>query len=50
MQTEKPQPEGSQRMPETRFTEFPALSFDPRVRISGSASETFFLTYNIKDY
>ena len=37
-------------MPETRFTEFPAFSFDPKVRISGSASEIFFLTYNIKDY
>ena len=34
-------------MPETRFTEFPALSVDPRVGISRSASETddrlFFL-------
>ena len=27
-------------MPETRFTEFPALSVDPRVWISRSASET----------
>ena len=27
-------------MPETRFTEFPALSVDPRVGISRSASET----------
>ena len=34
-------------MPETRFTEFPALSVNPRVGISRSASETdvrlFFL-------
>ena len=27
-------------LPETRFTEFPALSVDPRVGISRSASET----------
>ena len=27
-------------MPETRFTEFPALSVDPRVGISRSVSET----------
>ena len=33
MQTEKIQPEGKQIMPETRFTEFPALSVDPRVGI-----------------
>ena len=35
------------KMPETRFTEFPALSVDPRVGISWSASGTdgwlFFL-------
>ena len=31
MQTEKFQPEGKRIMPETRFTEFPALSFDRRV-------------------
>ena len=40
MQTEKTQPEGKQVMLETRFTEFPALSVDPRVGISRSASET----------
>ena len=47
MQTEKSQPKGKWRMPETRFTEFPALSVDLRVGISQSASETddrlFFL-------
>ena len=39
-------------MQETRFTEFPALSVDSRVRIPGSASEIgliIFLTYNIKN-
>ena len=40
MQTEKSKPEGKRIMPETRFTEFPALSVDPRVGISGSASKT----------
>ena len=40
MQTEKFQPEGKRIMPETRFTEFPALSVDPRVGISRYASET----------
>ena len=53
MQAEKSQPEGKRIMPETRFTEFPALSADPRVRISRSASETdvliIFLTYDIKN-
>ena len=39
MQTEKSQPEGEGIMPERRFTEFPALSFDLRVGISRSASE-----------
>ena len=52
MQTEKSQPEGKRIMPETRFTEFPALSVDPRVGISQSASETdaciFFLPMTIK--
>ena len=33
MQTEKSQPSGQQIMPEMRFTEFPALSVDPRVGI-----------------
>ena len=40
MQTEKSQSEGKRIMPETRFTEFPALSVDPMVEISWSASET----------
>ena len=40
MQTEKSQPESKRIMPETRFTEFPALNVDPRVGISRSASET----------
>ena len=40
MQTAKSQPEGKRIMPEMRFTEFPALSIDPRVGISWSASET----------
>ena len=38
MQTEKSQPKGQRIMPETRFTEFPAVSVDPRVGISWSAS------------
>ena len=41
MQPEKSHPEGKRIMAETRFTEFPALSVDPRVGISGSASETY---------
>ena len=40
MQTEKSQPKGKRIIPETRFTEFPALSVDPRVGISRSASKT----------
>ena len=51
-QTEKSQPENKRILPETRFTEFPALSVDPRAGISRSASENdvwlFFLTYDIK--
>ena len=47
MQIEKSLPEGKRIMPDTRFTEFPALPVDPRVGISRSASETddglFFL-------
>ena len=35
MQTEKSQPEGKRIMPETRFTDFPALSVDPKVGILG---------------
>ena len=40
MQAEKSHPEGKRIMPETRLTEFPALSVDPRVGISWSAMET----------
>ena len=47
IQTEKSLSEGKRMMPETRFSEFPALSVDSRVGISLSASETddwlFFL-------
>ena len=54
MQTDKSKPEGKWIMPETRFTEFPALSVGPRVGISRSASETdvliIFLTYDINKY
>ena len=39
-QVEKSQPEGKRNMSETRFSKFPALSVDPRVGISRSASET----------
>ena len=52
MQTENSQPEGKRIMPETRFTEFPALSVDPRVGVSRSTSETdvslFFLPMTLK--
>ena len=41
MHTEKSQTEGKRIMPETRFTEFPELSVDPRVEISRSASKTY---------
>ena len=37
MQTEDSQTECKRIMPEMRFTEFPALSVDPRVGISQSA-------------
>ena len=40
MQTEKSQPERKRIMPETRFTEFTALSVDPRVGISRSAEKS----------
>ena len=47
-------PEGKRIMPETRFTEFPVLSVDPRVEISRSASETddwlFFLPLTLKKF
>ena len=42
MQTEKSVPEGKRIMPETRFTEFPALSVDPRVGISRSHQRPMF--------
>ena len=52
MQTERSQPEGKRVMPETRFTEFPALSIDPRFGISQSVLETavklFFLPMPLK--
>ena len=40
MLTDKSQAEGKWIMPETRFTEFPALSVGPRIGLSRSASET----------
>ena len=40
MEIENSQPEGKRVMPQTRFTEFPALSVDPRVGFSRSALET----------
>ena len=39
MQTEKSQPDGKWIMPETRFTEFAALSVDPKVGISRPSPE-----------
>ena len=52
MQTEKSQPEGKRIMPETRFTEFPAFSVDPRVGVAPSASDIdvwlFFLPMTLK--
>ena len=56
MQTEKSQLESKWIILETRFIGFPALSVDPRVGISLSASESndrcliIFLTYGIKNY
>ena len=53
MGTEKSQPESKQIMLEKRFTEFLALSIDPRIGISWSASETdvwLINTYDIKNY
>ena len=40
IQTEKSQNEGKRIMPETRFTEIPALTIDSRVGISRSALDT----------
>ena len=48
MPIEKSQPKGKRIMPETRYTEFPALSVEPRVGISRSVSETddrFYLSF-----
>ena len=42
MQTEKSNPEGKRIMLEMGFTEFPALSVDPKVGISLPASERMF--------
>ena len=56
IQTEKSQPEGEGIMPEMRFTEFPALSVDSRIGITGSSLEIgvclFFLpvTFRIITY
>ena len=50
MQTEKFQPESERIMPETRCTEFPALSIDPRVGISRDRCLIIFLTCDIKHY
>ena len=53
MQVEKTQPEGKRIIPEISFTEFPAISVDPRVGISRSASEIdvclFFLPMTLKN-
>ena len=40
IETEKFQPEGQREMSEMRFTDFPAISIDPRVGISQSVSES----------
>ena len=40
METRKSKTEGERIMPKMRFTEFLALSVDPGVGSSGSASET----------
>ena len=40
MQTKESQPQGKQKMLETRFTKFPALSVDPRVGISLSYTDS----------
>ena len=54
MQAEKSLPEGKRIMLEMRFTEFPALSVDPRAGISRSAPETdvwlFSLPMTLKKY
>ena len=52
MQTEKSQPMSEWIMSKTKFTEYRALSVDPRVGISWSASKTnvrlFFLPMTLK--
>ena len=45
MQIEKSQPEDKRMMPETRFTDFLALSVNPRVGISWSASESDVISF-----
>ena len=53
MRTKKFQPKGKRIMPETRFTEFPALSVDPRVGILGLHRRpifNYFLTFDIYNY
>ena len=49
---EKSQPEGKRRMPETRFTEFPALSVDRGLGClslhQGPMIDYFFTYYNLK--
>ena len=53
MQTEKSQPEGKQIKPETKFTEFPALSVDLRFGISRlhrRPMTDYFSYYDIKSY
>ena len=50
MQIEKSLSEGKRIMPETRFTEFPAVSVGPGVGVSHSVWETFFLTSEIENY
>ena len=54
MQTEKSQREGKGIIVETRFTEFLALSIDPRDWISRSAGRDqcliIFLTYDINNH
>ena len=48
MQTEKSQPEGKRIMPEKKFTEFPALSVDPRVGTWRPVIDYFFYLFSEK--
>ena len=53
MPNEKSQPKAKLITPETRSTEFPLLSADPKVEVSLTASETdvwLLFTYDIKNY